>query len=1022
MTLLVGAAVLCAACHDSPIAPTPRSLTGRWSGGLARSPCAGDWSEVTLEIAQAASALNGQVVTKDGHRFALTGPTSGRVGRHSPPPRERLDDAAAPPIAVGYDARRLRARMHNFYEQFTAAALRFPDRPAIEVQRRERVDTFTYRRLETMAARMAAWLAARGVSRGDRCAILAENDAHWCGAYLGALRLGAVAVPLDTAYKAGQVARLAKDCQPRVIFTSPRHVDTVLEARAQSADAPFEVVLLHGEHADLPRAEAVFNDESLPEPPPCPASIEEMAVILYTSGTTSDPKGVVLTHGNLLAEREAAFKVVTVTEHDCILGVLPLFHALAQMANLLLPFSIGARVVFLETVNTTELLRGLAERGVTLFACVPQFFYLIHQRVTHEVARASWPKRRIFHGLLALNGGLRRVGINAGPVVFGKVHRVLGRQMRFLITGGSRFDPLIGRDLYRMGFDILQAYGLTETSGAATVMHPGDDNIHTVGPVLPGSEVRILPPDTTDDSMADGEILIRGPIVMAGYYNRPDATAAALQDGWLHTGDLGRLDGGGRLIITGRKKELIVLSSGKNIYPEEIEAHYRQSPVIKELCVLGVARPGEPSAERLYAVVVPDADVLRERKVVNTGDLVRFEMEGRSVGLPAHKRVLGYEVWMEPLPRTTTGKLKRFEIERRVTEAAATRAVGAVAPVSEAEREWAEAAEVAPILAVIARAARDGAPARAEANLELDLGLDSMERVELLTDLEQRFAAKVPEEDAQRIFTVRELVEAIRTHGTGAVQGTGASAWATILASDPPADQRLADILGPKTVPAIVQFAILWAAMLLARVVVRFDVRGLEHLPASGPYLITPNHQSYLDSFFLMGSLPWRIFRQVFFVGASEYFETPFMRWFARQVNVVPVDPDSSLVPAMQAGGFGLRHGRVLVLFPEGERSIDGTVKSFKKGAAILSQHLSAPIVPVALDGIYEIWPRNRPIAWGVLRPWRRAPVAIHVGPPLPAPRPIGAGDALPEGAYEALTTALRDRIDAMWRAAHRPS
>ena len=535
------------------------------------------------------------------------------------------------------------APMHNFYEQFAAAALRVPNRPAIEVLRRDRVDTFTYRRLETMAARMAAWLAARGVAPGDRCAILAENDAHWCAAYLGVLRLGAVAVPLDTAYKAYQVARLAADCHPRVIFTSPRHVEMVLEARAAHVEHPFEVVLLHGDHGNLPRAETVFDDDSLPVPPACPAAPGDMGVILYTSGTTSDPKGVVLTHANLLAEREGAFKVVTVTEQDCVLGVLPLFHALAQMANLLLPFSIGARVVFLETLNTTELLRGLAERDVSLFACVPQFFYLIHQRVTHQIERASWPTRKVFQALLATNGALRRFGVNAGPIMFGRVHRVLGRRMRFLITGGSRFDPAIGRDLYRMGFNILQAYGLTETSGAATVMHPGDDSIHSVGPPLPGTEIRILPPDSTDEERVDGEVLIRGPLVMAGYYNRPDATAAALQDGWLHTGDLGRIDAEGRLIITGRKKELIVLSSGKNIYPEEIESHYRQSPFIKELCVLGLTRPGEPSAERLYAVVVPDADVLREKKIVNAGDLMRFEMEGRSVGLPPHKRVLGYD-------------------------------------------------------------------------------------------------------------------------------------------------------------------------------------------------------------------------------------------------------------------------------------------------------------------------------------------------------------------------------------------
>jgi long-chain acyl-CoA synthetase len=328
------------------------------------------------------------------------------------------------------------------------------------------------------------------------------------------------------------------------------------------------------------------------------------------------------------------------------------------------------------------------------------------------------------------------------------------------------------------------------------------------------------------------------------------------------------------------------------------------------------------------------------------------------------------------------------------------------------------------VLEVIARAARDGAPARAESNLELDLGLDSMGRVELLTDLEQRFGAKVPEEDAQRIFTVRELVDAIRTHGRGAAQDPGGSAWTALLASDPPADPRLTGILGPKMIPVALQFAIIRAAVTLARLVIRLEVRGRAHLPARGPYVISPNHQSYLDSFLLAGVLPWRVFRQVFYVGASEYFESPFMRWFARQVNVVPVDPDAGLVPAMQAGGFGLRHGRVLVLFPEGERSIDGSVKPFKKGAAILSLHLSAPIVPVAMDGVYQVWARNRAIDWSRLRPWRRAPIILQFGAPLPAAVAAAAGMVapvtVPDGAYEARTAELRARVQEMWEEIHR--
>jgi long-chain acyl-CoA synthetase len=910
--------------------------------------------------------------------------------------------------------------MRSFYEQFERAAARHAGRTAIEVQRRDGVDAFTYRDLEAMAARTGRWLLAAGIGPGDRCAILAENDAHWCAAYLGVIRIGAVAVPLDTAYKARQVATLAADSGAKVIFTTPRFVETVLEARATLPTADWPIVLLHGSHGELSRFESFAADASGDGEPlaPCPSEPGDPAVILYTSGTTSDPKGVVLTHGNLLAEREGAFAVIAVSEHDCVLGVLPLFHALAQMANLLLPLSIGARVVFLESVNTTELLRALAERGVTVFACVPQFFYLIHQRVMQEATRAGRLKRLAFRALLSANAWSRVAGLNLGPVLFGRVHQVLGGRMRFLVTGGSRFDPAVGRDLYHLGFDILQAYGLTETSGAATVMRPGDHRIESVGQPLPNTEIRILPRDSGDDETQDGEVAIKGPIVMAGYFNRPDATAAALRDGWLHTGDLGRIDAAGRLTITGRKKELIVLSSGKNIYPEEIETHYRQSPVIKELCVLGLAREGEPSAERLYAVVVPDADVLKARRIVNAGDLVRFEMEGLSIGLPPHKRVLGYEVWMEPLPRTTTGKLKRFEIERRLRRADERRQAQTAPALGEDDRAWSESEAVAPILAVISKAARHGAVARPDSNLELDLGLDSMERVELLTDLEQRFGARVPEEEAHHIFTVRELVEAVGRHGAGETGDEAAGAWATILSSDPPADRRLGDILRPRPLMAPLLFVLLRSAMRVARIGLRIEVTGREHLPGTGPYLISPNHQSYLDSFLVVGVLPYRVFRQLFFVGASEYFQTPITRGLARLANVIPVDPDASLVPAMQAGAFGLRHGRVLVLFPEGERSIDGTVRTFKKGAAILSHHLEVPIVPAAIDGAFDVWARNRSINWRALRPWRRAHVALRFGQPMqPSPALAGAGGvSAPPAVYAAGTARLRAEVERLWR------
>ena len=904
--------------------------------------------------------------------------------------------------------------VNNFYERFAASAERFSGRVAVEVQRRDRVDVLTYGDLRQLADQAAAALASAGLAAADRCVLLAENDAHWLAAYLGVLRLGAVAVPFDTAYKPKQIAALLRDCGARVVLTTARHLQAAAEG-AEACGARCEIILLD----DGPQGRrSLFGQgegTALAALPPCPATARDPAVILYTSGTTSDPKGVVLTHGNLLAEVEAALAVISVTEHDCILGVLPLFHALAQVANLMAPLTVGARVLFLESVNTNELLRALSERDVTAFCCVPQFFYLIRQRVEREVAAAGWLRLRLFRFLLVANGGLRRVGLNLGPYLFGRIHQALGRRMRLLVTGGSRFDPAVGRDLYCMGFDLLQAYGLTECCGGATLTRPGDRWDGSVGRSLPGVEVKVLPPESqADGETGDGEVAIRGPIVMQGYYNRPETNAVVLRDGWLHTGDLGVLDERGRLHITGRKKEVIVLSSGKNIYPEEIEAHYLQSPYVKEMCVLGLARLGEPVAERLHAVVVPDFDVLREQKIVNARESIRFELETLSVQLPGHKRILSFDIWQEELPRTTTRKLKRFEIERRVrAQSAATEEAATAPPVlGEEEAAWAATPEVAQALAVIAEMAKVQGPVRPEANIELDLGLDSMERVELLTHLEKLFGTAVSDEAASRIYTVRDLVEAVRSgekRGPTTEPG-GEQAWERLLQEAPEDDPVFTDLLRPRPLTALLLFGVMKMCYLAGRVLFRFRVSGREYLPTSGPFLLCPNHQSYLDPFLLASALPYRVMRQLFFVGASEFFTTPLMRWLARRVNLVPVDPDSNLVRAMQAGAFGLRHGKVLVLFPEGERSIDGRIKKFKKGASILSAHMRVPIVPVAFEGLFEVWPRGRSVQ-GLSR------VGMCFGAPIPPPPAPAPASSLSEteAAYARATEELRSRVEQLW-------
>jgi long-chain acyl-CoA synthetase len=855
-----------------------------------------------------------------------------------------------------------------FYDRFMESVRQFPDLIAVELQRESTavaagappVESYTFTQLRSMAESVGNWLLLSNITKGSKCAFLAANHPWWMAAYLGVVASGNTAVPLDTAFHADQVRKLLLDADSVLLFTDRHHLAL---SRDAVKDLPVKLVLIDGDDTDegLPNLRAIFA-AGPGDFRPASVTDDDISTLLYTSGTTSDPKGVMLSHGNLEAEAVSVFSVIDVGPKDAILGILPLFHALAQMANLLLPLAVGMRVVFVESLNTTELLRALQERDITVFCCVPQFFYLINDRIQREVQQRGAAVRAIFHAMLAISAFARTFHINLGKVFFGKVHHLLGSRMRYLITGGSRFDPEVGRQFQAMGFTMLQAYGMTETSGGACVTPPNDIVMGSIGKPLPGNEMKIFDgvPSPEHGGASIGEVAVRGGIIMAGYYKRPDATAAMYRDGFLLTGDLGHRDADGNFYITGRKKDVIVLSNGKNIYPEEIEAHYQQSPNIKEVCVIGLqSAPGEPFSERLHAVLVPDFEALRRSKIVNVGDMLRFEIEGLSAKLPSTKRILSYEIWQNDLPRTSTRKIKRFEVEQQVKRGeGAQAAANAPRQLSPEEAEWMQQPSVSQALAIIQAASKlkKDTPHPAD-NLELDLGLDSMERVELLVSLDQQMNSNVPDSVSSEIYTVRDLVDAVIAH-TGTENQRSAAGWDEVIREDPgEVERRTIDHAHPILAP--VAFVVLQLSQIMLRDLFHMQVEGVEKIPAEGPFILSPNHQSYLDGPVVVACLPWRTMRDAFYVGTSEVFGSGLMRWVAESLRLIVIDPDANLVPAMRAGAYGLRKHGVLVLFPEGERSIDGPPKMFKKGAAILAIHTQVPVVPVAIEGFHEAWPRG---------------------------------------------------------------
>ena len=934
--------------------------------------------------------------------------------------------------------------MPTFYQRIQEAAQKFPDNIALEIQRQQTVERVTFAELTRMSESVANWLSTR-IPRDARVAILAANHPRWVAAYLGIIAAGRTAVPLDTAFHADQVKTLLIDSGASLLFCDGKHLPVAMEAverinvrlvmtsaaseraemslspnpthrterdewGAQGLTSPGKEVLA----ADL---DSIFAIGPAGFQPVVPAE-SDLAALLYTSGTTADPKGVMLTHANLVGEANAVLAVVKIGPEDALLGILPMFHVLAQMANLFLPLFNGARVVYLETLNTTELLRALQERNITAFCVVPQFFYLIHERILKELHKRGKLTLSLVHALMALNRGLRRIGINAGKFFFGKIHATFGARMRYLVTGGSRFDPAIARDFYSFGIDVLNAYGLTETTGGAFLNPPGHIVFGSVGKPFPGVEAKIVDPKPIEEGAEPaGEIAIRGAIVMKGYWNRPDATAEILRDGWLYTGDLGYFDSGGNLVITGRRKEVIVLANGKNVYPEEIENHYLQAHSVKEICVMALeSRPGDPTSERLHAVIVPNFDLLRERKIVNAKEVIRLEIEALSHKIASTKRLGSYDIWQEDLPRTTTRKLKRFQIEKKVRELQHQQETGdsdlaAGKPLTDDEQQWLEQEDVKRALAVVRESARKFAGNRPDAirpthNLELDLGLDSMQRVELLTAIEQQLGGEVPEAQLAEIYSVRDLVDAVRaSNGRGEGQGRAATpAWSTIL-SEPVTDPDVLALTRHNVFAEVVCFLLAKLIYLFALDRYHLKVRGLDNVPEKGPFLLCSNHQSYVDPFVMIGALPYRLFRDAFAVGTSDIFGEGFMRRLARWLRVAVVDPDTNLMPAMRAGAFGLIQGHILVLYPEGERTDDGNPRVFRKGAAILSIHTQAPIVPIAIEGFYEAWPRHKKFP-------KFADLQLVFGKPIQPP-PVSEAS---EAAYEQLTSELKSRVVAMWQ------
>jgi long-chain acyl-CoA synthetase len=543
--------------------------------------------------------------------------------------------------------------MENLIALLGRAAEEFPESAALEgeIEGAGRV-SLTRPGLLGRAAALAEALIASGTRPGDAVGLLSPNRPEWAVGYFGVLLAGGVVVPFDVNLKPGEWANILERSGAAAMVVDDS-LDEAARALADSLEKRLPVFRLDETGA--------VEAHPLSKWPGADRGAEDLALISFSSGTTGAPKGVMLTHGNISSNALAVAESYSCGPEDVFLSVLPLHHMFESTAGFLVPLIRGSKVFYLASLNPRLLVEAMQGEGVSVCLAVPALARLIHRRIMASALSGGWARRAGFRALFALSKAALALGFRAGEALLPEVKRRLGPRLRFFGSGGAALDPAIARDLLALGIEVVQGYGLTESSPVTHANHPGRRNrIGTVGPPIPGVEVRIEPAGGA--GAGEGEILIRGPGVMKGYFDNPELTAEVLRDGWLHTGDIGQIGRGGYLTICGRSKNVIVAESGMNIYPEEIEEELSRSALLGAVCVLGKKTPR--GGEEVFAVIAPGEEADLPAEDAARTEAVRAEIERLSHRLAGYKRIKDFVIWPgAELPQTTTLKFKREEIK-----------------------------------------------------------------------------------------------------------------------------------------------------------------------------------------------------------------------------------------------------------------------------------------------------------------------------------------------------------------------
>ena len=738
--------------------------------------------------------------------------------------------------------------------------------------------------------------------------IIMENRPEWVYSFYSVWDKKEVNVVLDASSNPNEIAYVINDSQPKTIICSDFSEERILEAiTIANYQDKARIINIDKENIDFNSIGSEYDNVTLQNP-----EGDETAVMLYTSGTTGSPKGVMLSSNNIIGEIDGIVEKDVLQANDQMIALLPFHHILPLMATLLLPLREGASIVFVEKIASKEILDVLEKNNISVMVGVPRVFKLFYDSIKQQI-QAKFITRKIYAIAEKINSK------RFSRMIFSKVHKKFGGHLNVMVSGGAKLDPEIATFFNVLGFTVCEGYGLTETSPVLAVNSIKYNKVGTVGKALYNTELKIV----------DEELWVKGPQIMKGYYNKPEKTAEVMtEDGWFKTGDLAEIDKDGYLTIRGRKNSMIVLSNGKNIDPETVENKIMglSGPLIKEIGILG-------HEDKLAAIIVPDLLEFRKQGINNIQTYLKDIIENYNLTASNYKKVLDYKLVEDELPKTRLGKTKRFMLPELYKK-------------DEKVKEKVEEPQTQEYQAVKEFVAKlKGFEPGPEENLELDLGMDSLDKVELLAYVESTFGIKIDEEKFAEMPNLKLLSEYISEKAEFFMNSE--VDWKKIIDKAPNREIKngwLINALRP-------------LIYVILKMYFRLKIDRTNKI-SDEPQIFVSNHQSFVDALVLGALIPSKIQKKTFFLAINWYFKKGIMKYVADNGNIILVDIDKNVKETVEEIAVHIKNGKNVLIFPEGARTKNGKVGKFKKVFAIIAKELNVDVQCLGIKGGYEAYSR----------------------------------------------------------------